>query len=296
MSQANLRGQDEALSLLRATVASGHVGHAYLFHGPAGVGKTRAAPPLRPGAFRERPCRGCVPCGVPVVRCGARTSSSRSELLVPLPTFRTEGRTERQAEEAGSEARADVLRRFATEPFFTPVFSRPVVHSVEDLARAKQFLSLTSQREGGAKVLIVKGAEAITGPAAHAFLKILEEPHPRRVLILGARQPKALLPTIASRCLLVRFRPLPPRSLATCWWSAASQARRAAHRGHEPGESGARTALIEPPLDSTVKEAPAKPSSGSSARPRSSSREAEDSRRPGPARRERASSATGAGS
>jgi len=42
MSQT-LRGQDEALGLLRAAVHSGHVGHAYLFHGPRGVGKRRAA-------------------------------------------------------------------------------------------------------------------------------------------------------------------------------------------------------------------------------------------------------------
>jgi hypothetical protein len=102
-----------------------------------------------------------------------------------------------------------VLARYAQEPFFAPSFAKQPVHSVEDLARAKQFLSLTPQREGGAKVLIVKGAEAMTGPAAHAFLKILEEPQPNRVLILGARQVRALLPTIASRCRHVRFRPLP---------------------------------------------------------------------------------------
>src|SRR4029077_6879660 len=38
-----LRGQDEALELLRAALRSGHVGHAYLFHGPSGGGKTRSA-------------------------------------------------------------------------------------------------------------------------------------------------------------------------------------------------------------------------------------------------------------
>ena len=258
MSQIKLRGQDEALNLLRAAVHSGHVGHAYLFHGPSGVGKTRAALLFAQALLCEKPAASGEPCGT-CSSCDAVLALRHPdlELLVPLPTFRTEGRTERQAEEARSEARAAVLRRIATEPFFTPVFSRPAVHSVEDLARAKQFLSFTAQREGGAKVLIVKGAEAITGPAAHAFLKILEEPQPRRVLILGARQPKALLSTIASRCLLVRFRPL----------STAVIGEALAQRGvskpvarliaaTSQGSLGRALALLETPLDTAVKEAP----------------------------------------
>ena len=258
MSQAKLRGQDEALGLLRATVASGHVGHAYLFHGPSGVGKTRAALLFAQALLCERPVEGGEPCGTcPSCTAVLALRHPDLELLVPLPTFRTEGRTERHAEEARSEVRAVVLRRFATEPFFTPVFSRPAVHSVEDLARAKQFLSLTSQREDGAKVLIVKGAEAITGPAAHAFLKILEEPHPRRVLILCARQPKALLPTIASRCLLVRFRPLPTaiiRAVLVERGVGKPAARLIAATSQ--GSLGRALTLLEPALDTTVKEAP----------------------------------------
>jgi DNA polymerase-3 subunit delta' len=258
MSQAKLRGQDEALGLLRAAVLSGHVGHAYLFHGPAGVGKTRAALLFAQALLCERPVDGGEPCGTcPSCKAVLALRHPDLELLVPLPTFRTEGRTERQAEEARSEARAEVLRRIATEPFFTPVFSRPAVHSVEDLARAKQFLSLTAQRDGGAKVLIVKGAEAITGPAAHAFLKILEEPHPRRVLILGARQPKALLPTIASRCLLVRFRPLPTAIIGDVLVErGVSKPIARLIAATSQGSLGRALALLQPPLDTAVKEAP----------------------------------------
>lgn len=204
-----LRGQDEALGLLRAAFRSGHVGHAYLFHGPSGVGKTRAAlyfarallcdAPLPDGS----PCDTCESC-----RMALALRHPDLELRVPLPSFSTEGRTERQADEARSEARAAILARVAADPFFLPIFAKPAVHSVEDMARAKQFLSMTARREGGYQVLILKRAEAMTPPAAHAFLKMLEEPHPRRVLILGARQISSLLPTIQSRCLHVRFRPL----------------------------------------------------------------------------------------
>ena len=211
-----LRGQDEALGLLRAALQSGHVGHAYLFHGPSGVGKTRAALYLARALLCDSrrpdgsPCDTCESCSMAL-----SLRHPDLELRVPLPTFSSEGRTERQAEEARSGARATILSRLASDPFFLPIFAKPAVHSVEDMARAKQFLSMTARREGGAKVLILKRAEAMTGPAAHAFLKMLEEPHPNRVLILGARQVRSLLPTIQSRCLHVRFRPLPADLIAS---------------------------------------------------------------------------------
>jgi DNA polymerase III subunit delta' len=257
MLELPVRGQDEALTLLRAARASRHISHAYLFHGPAGVGKTRAALWFARTLLCDRPDAEGEACGVCASCRDVRALRHPDlELLVPLPTFRTEGRTERQAEEARAEARALVLQRIAAEPWFVPVFSRPAVHSVEDLARAKQFLSLTARREDGAKVLIVKGAEAITGPAAHAFLKILEEPQPRRVLILGARQAKALLPTIASRCIPVRFRPLPAGLI-----TEALEARGVSAKvgrllaGVAQGSLGRALAFLEPPLDQPAKDA-----------------------------------------
>jgi len=259
MTSTSPYGQDEALSLLRASLRSRHVGHAYLFHGPAGVGKTRAALWLAAALLCEAPtaegdgCGACASC-----RSVWALRHSDLDVLVPLPTFRTEGRTEKQADEARTEARATVLRRMATDPCFAPTYTRPTAHTVEDLARAKQFLALTADREGGAKVLIVKGAEAMTGPAAHAFLKILEEPQPGRVLILGARQRRALLPTIASRCIHIRFRPLAPEAIATALIESRKISMAGARllAGAAQGSLGRALALVDSPLDATTKEAP----------------------------------------
>jgi len=258
MNGTALSGQDEALGLLRAALKTRRIGHAYLFHGPAGVGKTTAALFFARAILCERPgpegdpCDACDSC-----RAALALRHSDLELLVPLPTFRTEGRTERQAEETRSEARAAVRARIATEPYFVPVFSRPAVHSAEDLARAKQFLALTAQREDGAKVLIVKGAESITGPAAHAFLKILEEPQPGRVLILCARQVRGLLPTIASRCLHVRFRPLDTAAVAAALEKSRGVSKPIARLlgATVQGSLGRALALLTPPLDAPAKEA-----------------------------------------
>jgi len=254
MNQNSMHDQAEALGLLRAFLQSGHVGHAYLFHGPSGVGKTRAALLFAQSLLCDLPAKDGSACGTCAsCRDVLALRHPDLELVIPLPTYRTEGRTERQAEEARSEARAQVLARFASEPYFLPVFSRPSVHSVEDLARAKQFLSLTARKEGGRKVLIVKGAEAITGPAAHAFLKILEEPQPGRVLILGVRQVRALLPTIASRCLHVRFRPLDQDFIAKALTESRGISKPVARliAGTAQGSLGRALALVDAPLDAT---------------------------------------------
>ena len=259
MTPSTLRGQDEALALLHAALKSHHVGHAYLFHGPAGVGKTKAALVFAQALLCESPLPDGKACGACASCLDVQNLRHPDlELLVPLPTFRTEGRTEKQAEEARSEARAAVLARIVSEPFYVPTFSRAPVHSVEDLARAKQFLSLTAQREGAAKVLVVKGAEAITGPAAHAFLKILEEPQPGRVLILCARQIRALLPTIASRCLHVRFRPLRADFIAEALAESRKVSKPFARllSTTAQGSLGKALAFLEPPMDATSKETP----------------------------------------
>jgi DNA polymerase-3 subunit delta' len=253
MVPTTIQYQDQALDHLRSALTSGHVGHSYLFHGPAWVGKTRAALWLARALLCASPAEGGGPCDAcPACTAAATFRHPDLELLVPLPSFRTEGRTEKQADEARSAARADVFARYAQEPFFAPTFAKQPVHTVEDLARAKQFLSLTPQTAGGAKILVVKGAETMTGPAAHAFLKILEEPQPGRVLILGARQIRALLPTIASRCLHVRFRPLPASFLAHALEArgvSTPTARLAAALSQ--GSLGRAIAPFEAPLDGT---------------------------------------------
>ena len=57
------------------------------------------------------------------------------------------------------------------------------------------------------KVFIVDEAETMTGAAPQAFLKTLEEPPARTVIILVLSQVRALPATVLSRCQIVRFRP-----------------------------------------------------------------------------------------
>jgi DNA polymerase-3 subunit delta' len=79
---------------------------------------------------------------------------------------------------------------------------------VVDRARAvPDFLHLTPA-EGGWRVVVIDGAEALNTESANAVLKVLEEPPPRAVLILACSAPGRLLPTIRSRCRRLKLSPL----------------------------------------------------------------------------------------
>lgn len=63
------------------------------------------------------------------------------------------------------------------------------------------------------KVYIIDEAHQITGAAANAFLKTLEEPPAHCVFILATTDPEELLPTIVSRCQRYEFRRIDPESM-----------------------------------------------------------------------------------
>jgi DNA polymerase-3 subunit delta' len=65
--------------------------------------------------------------------------------------------------------------------------------------------------EADHKVYVLRSADLLSDAAANAFLKTLEEPPANVTLILLAHTAEPILPTILSRCLIVRFKPLAPK-------------------------------------------------------------------------------------
>lgn len=72
------------------------------------------------------------------------------------------------------------------------------IHDVEDTVHLKA-------RSSPFKVIIVSGADRMNVPAQNAFLKTLEEPPARSVILLLSAEPQRLLDTIVSRCLRIRL-------------------------------------------------------------------------------------------
>ena len=64
--------------------------------------------------------------------------------------------------------------------------------------------------EARAKVYVIERADALGESAANAFLKTLEEPPPTVTFVLLAEDFEGVLPTIVSRCQVVRFVTIPP--------------------------------------------------------------------------------------
>jgi len=168
-----IRGHDALVEGFRRAVRRGRLAHAYLFTGPAGVGKRLFALELAKALLCEK--------------------NSRDQL------------------EACDRCPSCVQVEAGTHPdFFTAV--RPpeaLEFPIELMRQLCQSFSLKAAR-GRGKVVLLDDADDLNEEAANCFLKTLEEPPPRSVLILIGSTPDRQLPTIVSRCQVIRFATLSP--------------------------------------------------------------------------------------
>ncbi len=114
------------------------------------------------------------------------------------------------------------------------------VITVDEVRKLKGFFNLSSP-DGHWRVAIIDAADEMNPSAANALLKILEEPPAKVVLLLVTHQPSKLLPTIRSRCRLLRCAPLAADDLGRALHSAGSETGEvealAALSGGSPGEA-----------------------------------------------------------
>jgi DNA polymerase-3 subunit delta' len=84
---------------------------------------------------------------------------------------------------------------------------------VDEVRKLAPFFGMTASG-GGWRVALIDTADEMNDNAANALLKILEEPPQRAMLLLIAHAPAQLVPTIRSRCQLLRLSPLSDELLA----------------------------------------------------------------------------------
>lgn len=151
--------------------------HAYLLHGPGGIGKRQLAEQLMALLLCQRPVNATA-CGE-CKACQLLAAHTHPDHYILEP------------EEVDKAIRVDQVR---------------------DLVG---FVTQTAQL-GGRKVILLEPAEAMNLNAANALLKSLEEPSGDTVLLLISHQPSRLLPTIKSRCVQQAC-PLPGRQQSLDW-------------------------------------------------------------------------------
>ncbi len=154
--------------------------HALLIHGPAGLGKTVLARTFAQSLLCETPGPSGFPCGA-CPACGWFALGNHPDFRVVEP--------EALSEAAAPEGELPVKAGAAP--------SRQI--KVDQIRELQGFLAVGTHR-GGARVILVRPAEAMNAATANALLKSLEEPPPATLFLLVSSAPDRLLPTVRSRC------------------------------------------------------------------------------------------------
>lgn len=190
-------GHRWAVEMLTSGLANGRLGHAYLITGPDQVGKSTLArtfaQALNCEAAEEE--RPCSSCRP----CKLIAADRHPDVKLVQPEVSGRGK---------------------------------LTLKIETIRQLQKDLNLSAY-EARYKVAILQRFDAATIGAANAFLKTLEEPPGKVILLLTAADADMLLPTISSRCRTLNLRPLPPdlieQSLATRWHVPQEKATLLAH-------------------------------------------------------------------
>ncbi|OEF95738.1 DNA polymerase III subunit delta' [Desulfuribacillus alkaliarsenatis] len=151
------------MKVLQRIIESQKIQHAYLFAGPHGSEKDKAALYFAKTLLcaNKKP-GGCLEC----IECQRIDNDNQPSLL----TIRPDGATIK-------------------------------IQQIKELQKVISYKGIT----GLYQVYIIEEADKMTVEAANSLLKFLEEPTGNTVAILLSEQPERLLPTIISRCQLVKF-------------------------------------------------------------------------------------------
>ena len=169
-SNWNLVGHEWAVDMLKKHVVNGTTRHAYLFAGAPGLGRRTLALRFAQALNCQTPIGAGIPCGT-CRDCKQIEAMQHADLTVI------------QSETQGGTLKVDQIREARRTLTFKPYQSK---------YRVAIFLRFQEANDN----------------AANALLKTLEEAPSYAVLILTADNPEQLLPTIVSRCEVLRLRPL----------------------------------------------------------------------------------------
>ena len=177
-----LAGHGQAAASLAAAYRAGKLPHALLFSGPRGIGKATLA-----------------------FRFAYHVLTNPDHAAAPLE-FAAPDPKSAQFRQIAAGSHPSVLH------LTRPVADRSAAGfksaiTVDEVRKVARFTSHTAH-DGGYRFVVVDPADDMNVNAANALLKSLEEPPARTVFILIAHSAGRLLPTIRSRCQVVRLSPL----------------------------------------------------------------------------------------
>lgn len=206
-----LEGHEEVWRQWRAAMASSRMHHAWILAGMKGVGK---------GSFAR------AAAAMLVAEPGAPQPDVEHHpdihLLDPLPANEDE-------EKKRADGKPYQLKRNITI----------------DQVRRMQLRLNTRPTLGNRRVIIIDPADDMEKSAVNALLKSLEEPPTGTFFLLVAHRPGRLLPTIRSRCRILRFAPLPPEAVDKVLRQSAPEADEEARQAAIAAADGSPGAALD---------------------------------------------------
>lgn len=218
MSWSTILDQDRVVDALRRSLSQDRVAHAYLLHGPDGVGKRAVAYEMARALQCPEPPTDAACDACPACQKTRRMVHPDVHVHLPHPWSKED---ERDEEDMGRR-----IRRLGENPYATIDYvRRPSLSDPSETSNKQAYYRINQVRqdliapmsltrgEGLYKVNLLTDVEKMREEAANAFLKLLEEPPPRTVFLLTTSRPEQLLPTILSRCQRLRCDLLRPETI-----------------------------------------------------------------------------------
>jgi DNA polymerase III subunit delta' len=199
MAWQGIEGHDAIAARFAQAFDRGRIAGSYLFVGPEGVGKGAFALALARALVCQGPGPGLVACGA---------CSSCVQAL------------------AGSHPDIDVVRK--PEDKSTIPLELLIGDGEHRMREGLCWRMLLRPVSGPRKVAVIMDADHFSDEAANCLLKTLEEPPDGAVMILVGTAVERQLPTIRSRCQIIRFGPLPVDTVAQLLEREATGGERAA--------------------------------------------------------------------
>jgi DNA polymerase III subunit delta' len=169
-------GQDRIINYVKDSINRNSLAHAYLFTGPAHVGKMTLAIDLA----RALNCPASdAPCGT-CRTCQRIAEGKHPDVIIINKNSGRDPKDRRKTTEISIDTIRDFLQKGANLPPY----------------------------EGKFKIFIVDDADLMSVEAANCLLKTLEEPPQHIVIILLTSEEKVLLPTVISRCQRFELKPV----------------------------------------------------------------------------------------
>ena len=165
MPFTNIIGQDRAVRLLHSLIEKDEINGSYLFVGPSGVGKRTASMEFAKAINCEK--KGMDACEE-CISCKKINSLNHPDVFVI------------QKGEESNFIKIDKIRDIIYQASLKPYEARK-------------------------KIFIITEAEDMNEESQNAILKIVEEPRENQIFILTTSRVSGILPTVISRCMLVKF-------------------------------------------------------------------------------------------